>query len=160
MIDKADADLAVYCDVIEQNIGAFVDELRAIDLVDLVSFIHLESFATIEDLVNSSTELFFKPDMLVFSWAAAVDLRWDALPVVTLGLEFRHPTVSVFFNLTMRDAGEQVEVLGLSFEEPPRAPREALVRALADARLVRRSGPPLPAVAVAARRLRRGLPWP
>ncbi len=160
MIDKADAALAEYCEVIEQNIGAFVDELRAIDLVDLVSFIRLESFATIEDLVNSSTELFFKPDMLVFSWAAAVDLRWDALPVVTLGLEFRHPTVSVFFNLTMRDAGEQVEVLGLSFEEPPRAPREALARALADARLVRRSSPPLPAVAVAARRLRRGLPWP
>lgn len=151
--------MAEYCEVIEQNIGAFVDELRAIDLVDLVSFIRLESFATIEDLVNSSTELFFKPDMLVFSWAAAVDLRWDALPVVTLGLEFRHPTVSVFFNLTMRDASEQVEVLGLSFEEPPRAPREALVRALADARLVRRPAPSLPAVAVAARRLRRGLPW-
>lgn len=159
MIDKPDAALAEYCDTIEQNIGAFVDELRAIDLVDLVSFVRLESFATIEDLVNSSTELLFKPDMLVFSWAAAVDLQWDALPVVTLGLEFRHPTVSVFFNLTIRSADEQVEVLGLSFEEPPRAPHQALARAFMDAHLVRRSSPPRPAVAVAARRLKRGLPW-
>lgn len=159
MIDKADAGLAAYGDIIADNIGPFVDELRSIDLVDLVSFIHLESFATIEDLVNSSTELLFKPNMLVFSWAATIDLRWDALPVVTIGLEFRHPTVSVFFNLTMREGGERVEVLGLSFEHPPRAPRETLARAFADAHLVRRAGPALPAVFAPGRGLRRGLPW-
>ncbi len=160
MTDNADQDLTEFRDIIESNIRDFVAEMRAIDLVDLISFIRFESFPTVEDLVNSSTELFFKPEMLLFSWAAGVDVRWDALPAVTLGLEFRHPTVTVFFNLTIRDSEQSVEILGVIFDEPgPDAVRQ-LAKAFEDARLVVR-GPPRLALVAPPRsaRTRRGLPW-
>ena len=101
MNDKDQSDWGAYTDVVEANIDGFVDELRSIDIVDLISFIRMEHFPNIEDLVNSSTELFFRTGMLVFGWAAGVDLRWDGRPLVTLGMEFRHPSVSLFFNLSI-----------------------------------------------------------
>ncbi len=157
---QADRDHAGLCSIIEANILDVVDELRAVDLVDLISFIRFDSFPTIEDLVNSSTELFFKPDVLVFSWAAAVELQWDTLPVVTLGLEFRHPTVAVFFNLTMRDAGQSVEVLGVTFDRPRFDPAGVLSRALAESRLPAAAGQALPfAAPPVGRPARRPPPW-
>ena len=134
-----------YARVVEENIAEFIDEILAIDLADLASFIRMESFPNIDDLVNSSTELTFRAGMLVFSWSAAVDLRWEAVPSVTLGMEFRHPAVSLFFNLRLGTAGPLVEVLGIVFERPDPDPIARLRAAFAEARLVdkapRPSGP-------------------
>ena len=128
-------DWSEYSVVVEDNIDAFVEEVRAIDIVDLISFIRMEHFPNLEDLINSSTELFFKSEMLVFSWAAAVDLRWEARPTVTLGMEFRHPTVSLFFNLTIGATECAVEVLGGVFEQAWLDPLAHVRRAFKDARL-------------------------
>lgn len=124
-----------YARVVEENSAEFIDEVLAIDLVDLTSFIRMESFANIDDLVNSSTELSFRSDMLVFAWTAAVDLRWNAVPAVTLGMEFRHPAVSVFFDLCLGTAGPVVDVLGIVFERPEPDPVARLRAAFAEARL-------------------------
>ena len=135
MIDKLQPDWSDYIDVVEGNIDGFVEELRAIDIVDLVSFIRMEHFPNLEDLINSSTELFFKTEMLVFGWAAGVDLRWDARPTVTIGMEFRHPTVSLFFNLSIGATERIVEVLGVVFEQVWLDPVAHLRRAFKEARL-------------------------
>jgi hypothetical protein len=36
-------------------------ELRLVDVADFIAYIHAEKFANIQDIVNSSVELFFKP---------------------------------------------------------------------------------------------------
>lgn len=161
MSDRTTIDLARFGGIVADNIVEFVDELRAIDLVDLVSYIRLESFPTVEDLVHSSTELFFKPGTLTFGWAAAADVRWDALPAITLGLEFRHPPVSLFFDLTIRDATSGVEVLGLSFDAPVADPVAQLGRAFAETRIPVGAASRLPLLRpVSLRRgARRDLPW-
>lgn len=139
MLHSAQPASTSYARVVEENLVEFVDELLTIDLVDLTSFIRMESFASLDDLVNSSTELYFRADMLVFSWTAAVDLRWTALPAVTLGMEFRHPAVSVFFDLCLGPAGPVVDVLGVVFERPETDPITRLRAAFAEARLADRT---------------------
>jgi hypothetical protein len=117
-------------------------DLRTIDPLDLVSFIRFGSYGAIEDLIQSSAELFFKHGTLTSAWSACVDLAWDSLPLVTLGLEFRHPVVSVFFDLLLGARGSDVAIRAVLFEEPVADRAQALgllASAMADAQLPRRA---------------------
>lgn len=142
MTDLADPDAGAYAAVLADSLRDVAADLRTIDPVDLVSFIRFGSFPAIEDLIQSSAELFFRHGSLISAWTACVDLAWDSLPLVTLGLEFRHPIVSVFFDLALGARGDEVSVRSVLFEEPV-ADRESrldrLARALAEARLPRRA---------------------
>jgi hypothetical protein len=129
-----------YARLIADGLKDVLDELHAIDLVDLVSFIRFDRYAAIEDLLQSSTELFFKDGSFTFGWNAWVDMAWGDMPSVTLGMEFNHPTVSVFFNLTLKAMEQAVEVVGVLFDpECPTAHerRRRLRQAIADAHLPR-----------------------
>ena len=53
----------------------FAAELRLTDVVDLITFIRTENHPNLNDLVNSSAELYFKPGTLSYGWAADVDVR-------------------------------------------------------------------------------------
>src|ERR1700732_4448350 len=68
-------------------------ELRLVDVGDFIAYIHSEKFANIQDIVNSSVELFFKPGTLSFRWGAEFELEWNSLPVITLGIEVRYRSV-------------------------------------------------------------------
>ena len=131
-----------YAAVLADSLVEVVGDLCTIDLVDFVSFIRFGYFAAIEDLIHSSTELFFKPGTLISAWTACADVAWESLPVVTLGMEFRHPVVSVFFDLLLGGREQGVAVRGILFEEPVDGLAERLValgRAIADARIPRRA---------------------
>lgn len=124
------------------SLKGVADDLRTVDLADIVSYIRFGSYATIEDLLQSSTELFFKQGAVTFAWTAGADLAWGELPTVTIGMEFRHRAVSVFFDLCLRAFDESVKVRGILFEEPVGSPREkvsSLCKAIAQARLPERS---------------------
>lgn len=141
MIHIADPSRQHYADILTSNLQDFVREVRTIDLVDLVSFIRFQSFGAIEDLLQTSTELLFKEGTLTFAWRAGVDMDWSDIPTVTLGMEFRHVAVSVFFDLSLRAFEQSVVIAGILFDKPfddypTRALR--LTEALADARLPRR----------------------
>jgi hypothetical protein len=119
-------------------------ELRLIDVADFIAYIRTEQFANIEDLVNSSVELFFKEGTLSFGWAADLDVKWGSPPAVLLDMEFRHQSVSVFFNLTLWALHGGVDIHHISFENSSEDPTEntrRLIDALADARLPRRITP-------------------
>lgn len=138
MSHTAESDDDAYAATLADSLVDVVGDLRTIDIVDLVSFIRFGSYAAIEDLIHSSTELFFKPGTLISAWTACVDMAWDSLPVVTLGMEFRHPVVSVFFDLLLGGLEQGVAVRGILFEEPVEGLAErlaALGRAIADARI-------------------------
>jgi hypothetical protein len=138
----AESDDGTYTALLADSLRDVAADLRTIDPVDLVSFIRFGSFPAIEDLIQSSAELFFKHGTLISAWTACADLAWDSLPTVTLGLEFRHPLVSVFFDLLLGAEGEDVAVRSVIFEEPvadPASGLDRLARALAEARLPRRA---------------------
>ncbi len=113
-------------------------ELRLVDVADFIAYIHAEKFANIQDIVNSSVELFFKPGTLSFGWDAEFKLDWNSLPVITLDMEFRHRSVWLVFKLILRALQTNVTVEHLSLAKTSGDPRQdmaALIETIADARL-------------------------
>lgn len=116
-------------------------ELRLYDPQDFVAFIRLELFGNVENLVNSSTELYFKVGTLKFGMSGDVDLAWGRAPRVMLDMEFAHQGVSAYFRLILDCDDAAVEITYLAFPPGSRSPganTELLVAALADARLAQR----------------------
>jgi hypothetical protein len=113
-------------------------ELRLVDLVDFITYIRTEQFANIEDIVNSSVELLFRPGTLTFGWAADLSVDWGKPPRIMLDMEFRHLSVSVFFGLALEAEHAYIDIRYISFENASDDPAEntgRLVETIADARL-------------------------
>ena len=113
-------------------------ELRLIDAAELMAMIRNDDAANLADLVNSSTELFFKCGTLRYALSASYKAPWDETPVVALDMEFRHAGVSAFFRLTIGRRQAAVEIMDILFDEKglsERAEAERLAAALASARV-------------------------
>jgi hypothetical protein len=129
--------IRVQTEVVEEALQCVAAELLLIDLVDLVTYIRTEQFSNLEDLINSSVELLFKPGTLSFGWAADVDVRWGSPPTVRLDMEFRHMSVTVFFSLSIGPLAARVDIYGVSFDgysQDPAQNTERLISAIDDAR--------------------------
>ena len=63
-----------------EGIKEVASELRLIEAADFVAFIRTDQFANIANLVNSSTELYFKPDTITFGLSGDVNLQWGGTP--------------------------------------------------------------------------------
>ena len=120
--------------------AALVDvasELRLTDAAELILMIRNDHAANIADLVNSSTELFFKNGTLRYALSASFKAPWDATPVVSIDMEFRHAMVSAFFRLTIGRRLAGVEIIDILFDErglDDKAKAERLLAAFKSAR--------------------------
>lgn len=114
-------------------------ELRLADLAELAQLIRTDQEANIADLVNSSSELFFKPGSLRYGLAARCELGWNTTPTVRLDMEFHHDSVTVFFHLTIGRARAGVEVIDILIDDDDRedniVAHARLSEAIAEARL-------------------------
>jgi hypothetical protein len=138
MLKQGDAIIAEREKMLAQAVREVASELRLIDATDLVAFIRGERLSNIGHLVNSSTELYYKPSTLCFGLSAEARLSWDSAPVVVLDMEFRHRGVNVYFRLQLEDQEAGVEIDYISFEnasENPSANTARLAAAIAEARL-------------------------
>jgi hypothetical protein len=137
-IDNRGTSLYVFEKIIAEGIVDVATELRLADVSDLMLFIRNDQTANIEDLVNSSTELYFRNGTLKYALAAGCSVRWDAAPTVLLDMEFRHAGVSAFFRLVLSKSRAAVEILDLFFDEQeldPALRAQRLIDAVADAKL-------------------------
>lgn len=113
-------------------------ELRLTDAAELLSMIRNDHAANIADLVNSSTELFFKSGTLRYALSASFKAPWDATPTVEIDMEFRHAAVCAFFRLKIGQRRAGVEIIDILFEErglDDLAKAERLSAAIESARL-------------------------
>ena len=136
--DALEIDLAEHERVIADAIVDVATELRLSDPTEFILLVRGEQEANIADLVNSSSELFFKKGSLRYALAADCALSWGSTPSVTLDMEFRHDRVTAFFRLTLGGLRARVEVLDVTSEDegPAQAnPAERLRCALAGAKL-------------------------
>lgn len=114
-------------------------ELRLVDPADFIAFIRTEQFGNLRNIVNSSTEMFFKPGTVCFGLSGEVDLPWGCAPCVALDMEFHHLNVSAYFRLVLQSLQAGIELSYVSFEggaEDPDKNTARLVEAIEDARLV------------------------
>ncbi len=125
----------------EMIANAMVDvatELRLADPSELILMIRGEQAANIADLVNSSSELFFKSGTLRYALSAGCDVRWDSTPIIRLDMEFRHAAVCAFFRLMIGRKRAAVDILEVLFDDDNldgAAKDERLSAAIAGARL-------------------------
>lgn len=123
-------------------------ELRLIEAADFVAYIRTEQFANIRTLVNSSTEMFFKPGTIRFGASADLVLDWGRAPSIMLDMEFHHLKVDVYFRLLLESLSAGVEINYISFQTGSNNPDENtrhLRIAVEDARLRRGRGEELDA---------------
>jgi hypothetical protein len=124
--------------IIADALVGFASELRLTDATELMSMIQNDHAANLADLVNSSTELFFKSGTLRYALSASFKAPWDATPTVEIDMEFRHAAVCAFFRLTIGQRRAGVEIQDILFEESglgDLAKAERLSYALETARL-------------------------
>jgi len=103
--------------IIADALVGVASELRLTDAAELIHMIRTDQAANIADLVNSSTELFFKSGTLRYALSACFKAPWDATPVVAIDMEFRHAMVSAFFRLTIGGRRAGVEIVDILFDE-------------------------------------------
>jgi hypothetical protein len=123
--------------IIAEAIVDVATELRLADVSDLMLFVRCDQTANIEDLVNSSTELYFKSGTLKYALAAGCSVRWDSSPTILLDMEFRHAGASVFFRLVLSQSRAAVEIIDIFFDETgldQEAKTQRLIEAVADAK--------------------------
>lgn len=114
-------------------------ELRMVEPADFIAYIRTEQFGNLRNLVNSSTEMFFKPGTISFGLSGEIDLEWATTPCISLDMEFHHMGVSAYFRLVLWSLEAGVEINYVTFKNSSPEPDEntlRLVNAIADARLV------------------------
>jgi len=100
--------------LIADAIRGVAAELRAVDAVDLISYIHAYKFANVGDLIDSSVELHFKPDTLRFGYSGDVKLDWYGRPAVGLDMEFHAGGVAAYFRMVLDALTVGVELRHIS----------------------------------------------
>jgi hypothetical protein len=103
--------------IIADALVEVASELRLTDAAELILMIRSDHAANIADLVNSSTELFFKSGTLRYALSASFRAPWDATPVVEIDMEFRHAAVCAFFRLKIGWRRAGVEIIDILFDE-------------------------------------------
>jgi hypothetical protein len=120
-------DLAEHERVLADAIVDVATELRLSDPTEFIMLVRGEQAANISDLVNSSSELFFKKGVLRYGLSADCALGWAATPSVCLDMEFRYESVTAFFRLTIGGQRASVEVLEVMVDDEA-AGRESAAR--------------------------------
>lgn len=97
-------------------------DLRLIELSDLVAHLKTMQIASVDMLVQSSVELWFKRDTLQFAHSGNVQLSWDTQPQIFLDMEFHHMSVHVYFQLVLEAKRAAIDISLISFDRPASDP--------------------------------------
>ncbi|MDE3176267.1 MAG: hypothetical protein KGM15_09220 [Pseudomonadota bacterium] len=116
-IDLLDIHLAEHERVLADAIVGVATELRLSDPTEFIMLVRGEQAANISDLVNSSSELFFKKGALRYALSADCALGWGSPPSVSLDMEFRHDQVTAFFRLILGGQRAAVEIVEVFLDD-------------------------------------------
>jgi len=135
---RAEARRLLHEQIIADAMVDVATELRLADPSELILMIRGEQAANIADLINSSSELFFKNGTLRYALSAGCDVQWDSTPIIRLDMEFRYAAVCAFFRLMIGRKRAAVDVVEVLFDDDNldgAAKDERLSAAIAGARL-------------------------
>ena len=132
-------------DQIERALGesltGVASELRLVDAADFIAFIRMRQTANLRNIVQSSTELHFKPGTLRLAEEAASESGWATPPLIALPMEFQHGGVRVYFKLELAAHAAAVALQSVVAEAGVSEFREIEIKlhdALRDAKIRRR----------------------
>lgn len=136
--DRCDSHAERRARVLAEAVAAVGTELRLVDVADFIAYIRNDDFASLQDIVSSSLELYFKPGTLTFGWAADFELDWAIVPTISLGMEFRNHNVWIVFTMILRAEETRVRIEHFVVSRSNATEddeTQSLIEAIADARL-------------------------
>ncbi|MGO4573385.1 hypothetical protein [Microvirga sp. 2TAF3] len=109
-------DVRAYEEVLACNIKDVVGDLCLADADIIMAYVTKKLHGNMNEIVASSTELFFKDKTLTYTHSADVDTQWGPTPGVILNMAFAYGPVNVLFKLVLGDkyAGVQIEEMTLT----------------------------------------------
>ena len=113
-------------------------EIRICDLKSIVNMIEMDDVAGISEIVDSSSELFFKAGALKYALSARYALDWNIKPFIEIDIEFRNLNVTSFFKLGLNGRNPRITidaVIVSAVEFKPEPEIHAFRRAIREARL-------------------------
>ena len=125
--------------ILAQALAETVEELRLIDPGDMIGYIRGAKWASLADLVQSSSELSLREGTLSFACTADFQVGWATPPSISLDLEFQTKAVSIFFTLLLGRRDSTVEIRNVWFATTPRDEENGtrvLAREIAKARIL------------------------
>lgn len=112
------AELTYACErILAENLADVATELRLVNVIDLIDYVRAERSANLEDIVNSSAELYFHPGALRYAWSAELEVLWEAPPSISLNMEFSRSGVTAFFRLCLDSSRAAVDIQHLAFDD-------------------------------------------
>lgn len=103
--------------LISDALGNFVVELGLVDPADLIAYIRLERYANLNDIIDSSLEMHFKPGSFKFGYGAECYVDWAADMKISLDMEFCHQDVNAQFRLLLDGKEGSVELDQIVFTD-------------------------------------------
>lgn len=85
------------------NIKSFIADLCLIDKSFLIENVINANHNNINDVIESSSEMFFKPGTLCYAYSSRLSERYNAVPAISLEMRFSHKLVLVPFLLHIED---------------------------------------------------------
>lgn len=128
--------------ILARYIAPVASDLRLVDLQPLAQLM-AGSPGNLSSIVESSCELYFKPDTLVFCRLGEIELDWSACPRVKLDMRFELRGVTAAFRLTLDAALAAVDLCYLTVETPTPTARHATALFERRLREARRSPAPV-----------------
>ena len=109
--------ISEYESIIADAMKGVATEMRLADARELVALVHGKQTANLADLVNSSTEMFFKNGTVRYALSADCNVSWQASPEIKIDMEFCHERVCAFFRLILGRRQAGIELVKIIFEE-------------------------------------------
>jgi hypothetical protein len=131
--------------IIALNVADIASELRQLDPADLVSWLHGNRYGNVAALINSSSELVFKPGTLRFAFGGSAKVTWTGTIELHLDMEFHHRSIDCYFQMHLARAHAGVAITYINVDGLHcRTAQEAQLfnQAMNDARLVRGQAKP------------------
>jgi hypothetical protein len=94
-------DVREFEEVLACNIKDVVADLCLADTDIIMSYATKQLHGNMDEIIMSSTELYFKDRTLSYAYGVDVSLEWGPPPCVALDMEFIHDSVGVLFKLVL-----------------------------------------------------------
>lgn len=123
--------------LIAEAVQPVAAELRLCELSSFARHILCHESANLLDLLESSSELYFEPEALLYAGSSFIDLNWNGKVTVCLHMKFSYAGVDVLFHLYLLELNSAVDVKFISFENPhidPKVNTQKLAEALQKAK--------------------------
>ncbi|WP_018689939.1 hypothetical protein [Ahrensia kielensis] len=89
----------------------FIGELRLVDLAHYVSYIQMDRFDCLADIVGEASQLYFAPDFLQLEKVASVSSDWGTEASVSLNISFNGARARNVVNIVLYDTYATIKLL-------------------------------------------------